>query len=98
LFTTQVSELRSTYHLSKRSFVRAVLQFIDIERDATLYEGDVESRNQDLLTQLLFSYELSPQTALFVGYSDSSIANDEVESLTRADRTFFLKLGYAWLQ
>lgn len=78
--------------------MRAVVQFIDIERDLVLYAVDVESESRDLFTQVLFSYELSPQTALFVGYSDSSMADDEMESLTRADRTFFLKLGYAWLQ
>ena len=97
LFNTQVSELRSIYHLSKRAFVRAVVQLIDIERNQDLHTLDVEAESRDLFTQLLFSYELSPQTALFVGYSDTSMVTDESESLTRVDRTFFVKIGYAWL-
>jgi len=51
---------------------------------------------EDLFTQLLFSYKLNPQTVLFVGYSDNSAAFDQVD-LTRADRTFFVKVGYAWI-
>jgi hypothetical protein len=78
--------------------VRAEFQFIDIELDLTLDAVSVESENRNLFTRRSFPYELSPQTALFVGYGDRPIADDETQSPTRADQTFFLKLGYAWLQ
>ena len=50
----------------------------------------------ELFTQFLFSYKINPQTVFYVGYSDSSFGDDRVD-LRRADRTLFLKVGYAWL-
>jgi hypothetical protein len=47
-----------------------------------------------LFTQLLFSYKINPQTVLFLGYTDSGIGTANID-LTRASRTFFLKIGYA---
>lgn len=41
-------------------------------------------------------YLCSRYTVLFVGYSDNS-AGVSAGSLVRSDRTFFLKLGYAWM-
>ncbi len=98
LFTTQVSELRSTYHFSRRAYLRAVLQYSQIDRDPDLYSEAVEGRTRDLFTQLLFSYEVNPRTAVFVGYNDAALANDEYQALTQAERTVFMKLGYSWLQ
>ena len=34
---------------------------------------------------------------LLAGYSDDDQANDEVPDLTQRNRTFFLKIGYAFL-
>jgi hypothetical protein len=56
----------------------------------------VEPESERLFSQLLFSYKLNPQTVFFLGYSDISLANQRLD-LTRANRTFFLKIGYAWL-
>jgi len=53
-------------------------------------------RTAALFSQFLFSYKLNPQTVLFLGYSDTSAADQRID-LTRTDRTFFLKLGYAWV-
>ena len=39
--------------------------------------------------------KLNPQTVLFLGYSDNS-ANATAVDVTQTDRTFFVKLGYAW--
>jgi hypothetical protein len=33
---------------------------------------------------------------LFVGYSDNQLGLQDI-SLTRTDRTFFFKIGYAWI-
>ena len=49
-----------------------------------------------LSSQLLFSYKLNPQTVLFLGYSDNSIGSEAVQ-LQRQNRTFFAKIGYAWV-
>jgi hypothetical protein len=79
-----------------RSFVRAIVQHQDLTQDPSLFALPTVASAEDLFTQLLFSYKLNPQTVLFVGYSDNSAGFDQVD-LTRADRTFFVKVGYAWI-
>jgi hypothetical protein len=60
----------------------------------------VNPETRSLFTQLLFSYKVNPQTVVFLGYSDNrqGFLTPELTrtDLTRSDRTFFLKLGYAW--
>ena len=46
--------------------------------------------------QYLFSYKLNPQTVFLMGYSDNASASEAID-LTRPDRTFFMKIGYAWV-
>jgi hypothetical protein len=48
-----------------------------------------------LFAQLLFSLKLNPRTVVFVGYSDNRRGLTDT-SLIQTDRTFFVKLGYAW--
>ena len=78
-------------------FLRLVLQYTAIERDPSLYTEPVDADTQDLFTQVLFTYKINPQTAMYVGYSDNRFGDDEF-SLTRTDRTLFLKLGYAFVR
>ncbi len=47
-----------------------------------------------LFNQFLFSYKVNPQTVVFLGYSDNQAGTQSFD-LTRADRTFFAKVGYA---
>ncbi|HEX7180293.1 MAG TPA: DUF5916 domain-containing protein [Thermoanaerobaculia bacterium] len=100
LFTANLTQLTNVYQLNVRTFVRAILQYTSVERTPGLYIAldpeDVAPESERLFTQLLFSYKLNPQTVFFLGYSDISLANQRLD-LTRANRTFFLKIGYAWL-
>jgi hypothetical protein len=96
LYTANLSQLRLVYQFNLRTFVRAILQYTDIDRNTELYTFVVEPENRRLFTQLLFSYKVNPQTLVFVGYSDSQLGQTGVE-LTRTNRTLFVKLGYAWL-
>jgi hypothetical protein len=58
----------------------------------------VTRRDQGLANQLLFSYKINPQTVLFAGYSDNHFADGfQAVDLKQQSRTFFFKLGYAWL-
>jgi hypothetical protein len=86
------------YHLNVRTFVRAILQYRDVERDLALFRPGIRLNAQDenFFSQFLFSYKLNPQTVLLAGYSDNYLGNQEID-LTQKDRTFFLKLGYALL-
>ena len=93
LSDTNITELRLVYNINIRAFVRAIVQHVDIERDPAQFSTP-EVRT--LFTQFLFSYKVNPQTVLFVGYSDNQLGLQQVD-LTRTDRTFFAKVGYAWI-
>ncbi len=96
IFTANLSEVRLFYHFNLRTFVRAIFQYRHITRNPELFVQEVEPKTEQLFTQFLFSYKLNPQTVVFVGYSDTALGFEDL-SLTRANRTFFVKLGYAWL-
>jgi hypothetical protein len=101
LFSAKVTQLRAVYQFNIRMFARAILQYTDITRDPALYRFEtVYARSKRLFPQLLFSYKLNPQTVVFAGYSGTRVGGelDGIDvGLTEADRTFFVKLGYAWL-
>jgi hypothetical protein len=95
IFLENLLQTRLFYHFNTRSFVRLILQYRNVSRNEDLYAAPVEPESERLFTQLLFSYKLNPQTVLFLGYSDDRLGTRDV-SLTQMDRTFFLKIGYAW--
>jgi hypothetical protein len=107
LFTARLSRLRLVYHLSRRAYVRALVQHRDVDRNAAVYRSPVEPRSEELLSQLLFSYEIDARTVLLVGYSDDRARAPEAafdpgrpgdrSSLEPTGRAFFLKVGYALL-
>ena len=97
LFTATATQFRTVYQFNIRTFLRAILQHTDVDRDPSLYNSRVDASSQRLFPQLLFSYKLNPQTVLFIGYSSTRLANDESIDLLENDRTVFVKIGYAWL-
>ena len=98
LFEANLSQLRLIYQLNRRTFVRAILQRTDIERDLTLYDDpiDLEAESENLFSQLLFSYKLNARTVLFLGTTDNQLGTERID-LIRENRTFFFKVGYAWV-
>jgi len=96
--TANLSQGTLVYHFNVRTFVRAILQYRDVERQLELYDPGtgLAADEEELFTQLLFSYKLNPQTVLLAGYSDLYLGDRQVD-LTQASRTFFVKLGYAFL-
>ena len=96
IFTANLSEVRFFYHFNLRTFVRTIFQYRHLTRNPELFVQAVEPKTEQLFTQFLFSYKLNPQTVVFLGYSDTSLGFEDL-SLIRANRTFFVKLGYAWL-
>jgi len=102
LYTANVADLRATYQINVRTFVRISTQYFDVDRNPDLYTFPVASRSRDLADQLLFSYKLNPQTVLFLGYSDTFSGTElqgapTVDQLAQTGRTFFFKVGYAWV-
>jgi hypothetical protein len=96
LFEANLTQSTLVYQFNIRTFVRLITQYTDIRRDTALYTFPVDEKTEQLFNQLLFSYKLNPQTVLFAGYSDNSLGDERID-LTRSDRTFFLKVGYAWV-
>ncbi len=96
LYTANVSQARFVLQATKRFMFRAIAQYVNYDRDPALYLSVVPANERSMLTQLLFSYKINPQTVLYVGYSDNYFGGEDID-LTQADRTFFAKLGYAWV-
>jgi hypothetical protein len=97
LFTANLSDFRVTYQFNQRQFLRLILVYSDIERNQQNYTFDVDAISKGLGAQLLYSYKLNPLTKFFVGYSDSAYQDDVVTSLTKSERSVFMKFSYAWL-
>ncbi len=96
LFTARVPQLTGIWQFNTRTFVRAIVQYTDIQRDPALYVDEVDAVERDLFVQLLFSYKVNPQTVAFVGYSEGREQYDGVP-MTTTGRAVFVKIGYAWL-
>jgi len=77
--------------------VRAITQFFDVHRNPALYTFVIASKDQQVFNQFLFSYKINPQIVLFLGYSDSYTNNPVNLDLARTNRTFFFKVGYAFV-
>jgi hypothetical protein len=96
IFDARILDARLTWQFNLRSFLRLTLQNTDVERNQAEYIEEIDSHSQDLGRQLLYSYKLNPQTVFFLGYSDQFVDDDSVDELTISDRTWFMKIGYAW--
>ena len=96
LFEANLSQLRVIYQFDIRTFVRAILQYTDISRSTDLYVDEVDPKTEQLFSQLLLAYKINPQTVFFVGYSDTRLGDERID-LKQANRTLFVKIGYAWL-
>ncbi len=95
LYQANLSEARFVYQFNVRTFARVITQYLDVDRNPELYIDPVETNEQNLFNQVLFSYKINPQTVLFLGYSDNHLGEGTLD-LTQSDRTVFLKIGYAW--
>jgi hypothetical protein len=96
LYTANISQLTVIYQLSVRTFVRSIIQYVDYRYNTGLYKFDIDHLYSHVFTQHLFSYKINPQTVLFLGYTDNAFGCSDY-NLTRSDRTFFAKVGYAGL-
>jgi hypothetical protein len=83
------------YQFNMRTFVRAIVQYRSVDRNLAKYAAPVNSFDEGLFGQFLFSYKVNPQTVFFLGYSEND-AGSQAFDLTRVNRTFFAKVGYAW--
>jgi hypothetical protein len=95
LFRAQTARLKATYTFTARALLRLIGQWVEIERDPSLYRFEVTRKDGGFDGSALFAYKLNWQTVLFVGYGDSRslLGNGD---LVAAGRQFFLKVSYAF--
>ncbi len=96
LYTANISGLLAVYQFNVRTFFRAIIQYVNYDYNPSNYAFDIDSEYKRFFTQLLFSYKINARTVLFLGYSDNYFGGQDF-GLTQSDRTFFVKLGYAWV-
>jgi hypothetical protein len=96
LYTANISQLTAVYQFNVRTFFRTILQYVDYNYNPDNYTFNIDSEDRRFFTQWLFSYKLNPRTVLFLGYSDNYNGSQDFR-LTQSNRTFFIKLGYAWV-
>ena len=101
-FRAGLSQMRLVYQINLRAFVRAIVQYEDVDRNLDLYplcpgdECNLEPESRSLFGQFLFAYKFNPQTVIFVGYTSDRLALQDTD-LIQTGRSFFIKLGYAWV-
>ncbi len=97
LFTAQVGRLRGVYTFNARSWLRLIGQYVETERDVSLYENpeDYNDESGFFSGSAVFAYKLNWQTVLFVGYGDDRELSD-ADELEPAARQLFLKVSYAF--
>lgn len=96
IFDAAVIDARVTWQFNLRSFLRLSVQHQDIERNPAVYVDAIDAEDREVGRQLLYSYKLNPQTVFFLGYSDNHVDDDALAKLTVSDRSWFMKIGYAW--
>ncbi|MFC2166353.1 sugar-binding protein [Acidobacteriota bacterium] len=95
IFTANLSQVHFVFNFSVKVFVRAIVQYLDVSRNLDLYLSPAIPNTNTIFTQFLFSFKLNPQTVFFLGYSDNYFGMTGLD-ITQSDRTFFVKIGYAW--
>jgi len=97
IFTVNLAQVKLIYNFNVRTLVRAIIQYQNLSNNPAMYNLPVSSEDKTIFTQFLFSYKLNPQTVLFAGYSDNHLGYTGID-IMQENRTFFMKLGYAWLR
>jgi transcriptional antiterminator len=96
LYTANILQSTAVYQFNVRTFFRAIIQYVDYNYNSSNYTFEKEPEYRRVFTQLLFSYKINARTLLFLGYSDNYFGGQQF-GLTQSDRTFFVKLSYAWV-
>jgi hypothetical protein len=95
LFTADVARLKTLFSFSAKSYIRAIVQWVNTTRDPSLYTYSVDRRSAGLQGSLLYAYRLNWQSVLYVGYGDDR-SYVPGRGIQPADRQFFFKISYAF--
>ena len=95
VFRAWLSEGRFEYHFGLHLYIRTILQYRRVRRNPALWIEPVETENNRLFAQVLLSYELTPQTVAYAGYSGTAFDFEGLDFAPQ-QRSLFVKLGYGW--
>ena len=101
LFTAQVERLRGVYMINARTFIRLIAQYVQTERDPSLYDpvlypDPVPAKSADMSLSALFAYKLNWQTVFYLGYGDLSTFSDQSGDMEKNSQQTFAKISYAF--
>ncbi|NQU86185.1 MAG: carbohydrate binding family 9 domain-containing protein [Mariniphaga sp.] len=96
LYKINISNATIKYQFTKKLFLRSILQYRNYKYNVALYENPRSPESKSLMSQVVLSYKVNPQTVFFLGYSDNYFGDNETK-LTQTDRSFFMKIGYAFI-
>lgn len=95
LFTARTLRLKTTYAFGPRLFLRAIGEWVETERDPSLFRFPVAEREGSFDWSLLLLYELDWRTAVSLGVGEGRTL--EAGGGTRLrDRSLFFKVSYAF--
>lgn len=98
VFEVDLIDSRVSYQFNARSQLKLNTIYYDVKRPLDNNPSNLfDARTKELSTQLLYSYKINPQTVFYLGYSDSQYQDDNFNTLTKDNKTFFSKVSYAWM-
>lgn len=98
IFNAKLLDTRISYHFGINSSLKFSVIYFDIEHNkANNPLAEVMAQEKELSTQLIYTYQLNPQTAFYLGYSDLHFQDDYLFKFEQERKTFFSKISYAWL-
>ena len=96
LYQANLGQLKAVYHINVRTFVRAILQYTDITRDPDLYLFPVDGAHAPVLLAVPLLVQAQPADRDLRRLFGQLAAGRSGNDLRQQNRTFFVKLGYAW--
>lgn len=84
-----------TWQFHDRGSFSVMVQQQDILRNQDAYLQTVESHTHEVGHELMYSWQVNPQTEISVGFSDAYADNVEFSALAEPNRNWFMRLGYA---
>src|SRR5262249_4758154 len=95
LYTAQIERIKANYVFDQRSFLRIIGQYVSTKHNPDLYTFQVPIRDGNFLGSILYGYRLNWQTVFFVGFGNTGLVTED-NNLVGTNRTFFIKVSYAW--
>lgn len=96
ILTALINDFRASYQFNLKHRLELTLQYQSVDRNPAMYVDTVAETDDNLATRLVYSFKVNPRTVIYAGYSDHAIDNDQLGSLTRTERTAFVKLSYGY--